>query len=180
MKEATKLRDKGFLPDVLGLKNSHSYHIIKVQQVELDNGELEYLMFIRNPTGNIYLKDHEVTKLKWNPRDDETWTPKTRKQCNYYTTKADYELAIKRSKMARKAFKAGKVDPMTKIRRETRKKTMRESKLRKKEQNIALMKTDMLSAHSGSRVSLKKEKKDEDFAKMRTDFLSVNSGSRGS
>ena len=63
MKEAIKNKDKGYLPDELGLKNSHSYHIIKIEEVELDSGDLEYLLFVRNPTGNIYLKDNEVPKL---------------------------------------------------------------------------------------------------------------------
>lgn len=116
MKDAIKDKEKFYLPDKLGLKNCHSYHIIKIQEVELDNGDLEYLLFIRNPTGNIYLKDNEVSKLKWNPRDEESWTPKVRKQCNYYTTLRDYVEALKRAKVARKAFKAQKKDPYSKER----------------------------------------------------------------
>lgn len=44
---------KGALRKV-GLKNVHSYTVIDVREVLLDNGEIEYLLFLRNPAGNFY------------------------------------------------------------------------------------------------------------------------------
>lgn len=78
---------------------------------------------MRNPTGNIYLKDSEVWRGKWGPRDDENWKPHIRKQCNYNTTKAIYEATMVKAKKNRKRLKHGKVDPNTiekKIEREER------------------------------------------------------------
>jgi len=40
-----------------GLKNIHSYSVIDVREVILDSGERENLVFLRNPTGNFFLKD---------------------------------------------------------------------------------------------------------------------------
>ena len=59
MKQATKEAPLGVLAQI-GLKNCHSYTVIDVKEVVLDNGELEYLLFLRNPTGNFYNKDSEV------------------------------------------------------------------------------------------------------------------------
>ena len=77
MKKFTKNAPKGNIKSV-GLKNCHSYTVIDVREVVLDNGELEYLLFLRNPTGNFYLKDNEVWNGDWSPLSDK-WTPKIRK-----------------------------------------------------------------------------------------------------
>jgi len=61
----------------MGLKNQHCYTIIDVREVTLDNGDLEYLLFLRNPTGNFFLKDHEIWKGDWGPLSDK-WTDKVR------------------------------------------------------------------------------------------------------
>ena len=84
MKKSTKNAPKGVLKRV-GLKNCHSYTLLDVREVVLDNGELEYLLFLRNPTGNFYLKEDEVWKGDWGPLSDK-WTPKVRKQVNYFLT----------------------------------------------------------------------------------------------
>lgn len=81
MKSATKDAPKGVLRNV-GLKNCHSYTIIDAREVVLDNGELEYLVFLRNPTGNFYIKDHEVWSGDWGPLSSK-WTKKVRKQLGY-------------------------------------------------------------------------------------------------
>lgn len=64
----------------VGLKNQHSYTVLDVREVILANGELEYLVFLRNPTGNFFMKDSEVWKGDWGP-DSEKWdqNPKLRK-----------------------------------------------------------------------------------------------------
>ena len=38
----------------------HTYTILDVKEVTLDSGDLEYLIFLRNPAGNFYFKDYEV------------------------------------------------------------------------------------------------------------------------
>jgi len=77
MKSQTKDAPKGVLRKV-GLKNCHSYTIIDAREVVLDSGELEYLVFIRNPTGNFYIKDDEVWNGDWGPLSSK-WTNKVRK-----------------------------------------------------------------------------------------------------
>lgn len=77
MKKSTKDAPKGVLKTI-GLKNFHSYTVLDVREVVLDNGELEYLVFLRNPTGNFYLKDDEVWKGDWGPTS-KRWTDKVRK-----------------------------------------------------------------------------------------------------
>ena len=62
----------------MGLKNEHSYTVIDVKEVVLDNKEIEYLLFLRNPAGNFYQKDDEVWRGDWGPLSSN-WTPKTRK-----------------------------------------------------------------------------------------------------
>jgi hypothetical protein len=84
LKKATKDAPVGILKGV-GLKNCHSYTVIEVREITLDNGQVEYLLLLRNPTGNIYLKDDEVWKGDFCPSSN-AWTPKTRSQCNYYVT----------------------------------------------------------------------------------------------
>ena len=53
MKKITRDAEMGVLKDV-GLKNQHSYNVIDVREVVLDNSEVEYLLFIRNPAGNFF------------------------------------------------------------------------------------------------------------------------------
>jgi hypothetical protein len=77
MRPATRDAPLGVLKEV-GLKNQHSYTILDVREVVLDNGELEYLVFILNPTGNFYLKTDEIWKGDWSPLSSK-WTPKVRK-----------------------------------------------------------------------------------------------------
>jgi len=62
----------------MGLKNEHSYTVIDVKEIVLDNNEIEYLLFLRNPAGNFYQKDDEVWKGDWGPHSLK-WTAKTRK-----------------------------------------------------------------------------------------------------
>lgn len=78
MKNGIKDTPLKFLKD-LGLKNIHSYSLIDVREVTLANGDLEYLIFMRNPTGNFFLKDYEVWKGDWGPLS-EKWNenPKVR------------------------------------------------------------------------------------------------------
>ena len=68
--------------ETVGLKNCHSYTVIDVREIVLDNGEMEYMVFVRNPTGNYYNKDHEVWRGDWGPTSDK-WTTKTRKQLSF-------------------------------------------------------------------------------------------------
>jgi len=77
MKKAIKDEPLGILKN-LGLKNCHSYTVLQVKEITLDNGNLEYIIMLRNPTGNIYLKDDEVWKGDWSPLS-EKWTQKTRR-----------------------------------------------------------------------------------------------------
>ena len=77
MKKKLKDAPKGVLKEI-GLKNCHSYTVIDVKEVVLDNGELEYLVFLRNPTGNFFCKEDEVWKGDWSPLSDK-WTTKVRK-----------------------------------------------------------------------------------------------------
>ena len=76
----------------MGLKNVHSYTIIDTREVTLDNGDIEYMVFLRNPTGNIFLKKDEVWNGAWSAMSKE-WNPRTRKQLNYYVTEADIARA---------------------------------------------------------------------------------------
>lgn len=46
----------------IGIKNCHSYTIIDVREIITDNDEIELMVFLRNPTGNFFLKDDEVWK----------------------------------------------------------------------------------------------------------------------
>lgn len=78
MKKDLKDASLGHLKEI-GLKNMHSYTLIDVREVTLANNEIEYLLFIRNPTGNFFLKDYEVWKGDWGPLS-EKWNenPKIR------------------------------------------------------------------------------------------------------
>jgi hypothetical protein len=87
MKKETKDASFSILKDI-GLKNQHSYTILEVKELILDDNKVEYLVFLRNPTGNIYCKDDEVWKGDWSPLSTK-WTPKTRKQCNYWVTEEE-------------------------------------------------------------------------------------------
>jgi len=91
MKKATKDAPIGVLKGV-GIKNCHSYTLIDVKEIVLDNGEIDYLILMRNPTGNIYLKEDEVWKGDYGP-SSQKWTPKIRAQCNYYVTEDDLKRA---------------------------------------------------------------------------------------
>jgi hypothetical protein len=76
MKESIKNLPLGTLREV-GLINCHSYTIIDVREVLLENGDLEYLAFIRNPTGNIFNKRSEIWNGDYSPTST-LWTPKVR------------------------------------------------------------------------------------------------------
>lgn len=102
MKKDSRLAKMGFLKDI-GLINQHSYTIIDVKELVLDNGDIEYMLFLRNPAGNFWLKDDEVSKLDWGPRSAK-WTPKTRKQCNYYPTEEQMQKAKEKGLNALKKF----------------------------------------------------------------------------
>jgi hypothetical protein len=91
MKKSTKDAPLGCLKAV-GLKNCHSYTVIDVREVILDTGELEYLLFLRNPTGNFYNKDGEIWSGDWGPKSSK-WTNKVRKQLDYFVTEKDMEKA---------------------------------------------------------------------------------------
>lgn len=96
----------------------HSYTVIDTREVTLDNGDLEYLLFLRNPTGNFFLKDYEVWKGDWGPFSDK-WTDKVRNQLNYRVTKESMEKAkAKQLKYLRrwaKSFKKPKRKQLNKI-----------------------------------------------------------------
>lgn len=106
MKKTTLEAPVGVLREV-GLKNQHSYTVLDVREVVLDNGELEYLVFLMNPTGNFYFKDDEIWKGDWGPRSSK-WTAKVRKQLNYYITEEDLDRAREESKANLKGSRAGK------------------------------------------------------------------------
>ena len=59
----------------------------------MDNGDIEYMIFLRNPTGNFYCKDYEVWQGDWGPAS-KLWTKKTRKQLNYYVTPEEMKKAF--------------------------------------------------------------------------------------
>ena len=61
MKKELDAAPMGVLKE-LGLKNTHSYTVIDVKEIILDDGQLEYMVFLRNPTGNFFMKDDEVWK----------------------------------------------------------------------------------------------------------------------
>ena len=92
MKKVTREAPIGFLQD-LGLKNCHSYTIIDVREVLLENGDIEYMVFLRNPTGNIYNKKKEIWNGDYSPMS-EKWTPKVRKQLNYWVTPFEMDKAM--------------------------------------------------------------------------------------
>ena len=87
MKKELLNADLGYLKDKVGLKNMHSYTLLDVREVTLANNEIEYLIFLRNPTGNFFLKDYEVWKGDWGPLS-EKWNenPKVRELLNYTVT----------------------------------------------------------------------------------------------
>ena len=77
------------------------------------------MVFLRNPTGNIYLKDSEVWKGDWSPLSDK-WSSRTRKQLNYYVSEAEIKENKKKAKHARKMFKMNQIDPETAKKQEER------------------------------------------------------------
>ena len=109
MKAATKNAPVGVLKGV-GLKNCHSYTLIDVKEVVLVNGDIDYLILMRNPTGNIYLKEDEVWKGDYGPSSHK-WTPKLRQQCNYYVTEDDLKRAKHEMRQQMRAYKLGQIDP---------------------------------------------------------------------
>lgn len=64
--------------------------MIDVREVVLANNELEYLVFLSNPTGNFFMRDTEIWKGDWGPKSDK-WdqNPKLRKQLNYEITQKE-------------------------------------------------------------------------------------------
>jgi len=72
-----------------------------VREVLLDTGALEYMVFLRNPTGNIFNKLNEVWRGDYGPSSDK-WTPKVRDQCNYFVTTDQLKQAFKEGKEALK------------------------------------------------------------------------------
>ena len=109
MKPYLKDLPKGSLKQV-GIKNQHSYTIIDVREVVLDTGEIEYLLFIRNPAGNFYQRDEEIWKGDWSPLSSK-WTDKIRKQCNYWLTEEEVEEAKKRGKQELRDFNRKPKEP---------------------------------------------------------------------
>jgi len=108
MSNVIKKKPAGYLKSV-GLKNIHSYTLVDVREITLDSGDIEYLLFLRNPTGNIFLKKEEVWNGDWSPMSP-LWTPRTRKQLNYHVTENDIKRARNQMKEAKEAFKRGEVD----------------------------------------------------------------------
>ena len=108
MKESLKKEPKGFIQSK-GLKNCHSYTVIDVREVLLETGDLEYMVFVRNPTGNIYNKKNEIWNGDYSPMSDK-WTPKVRAQCNYWVTEAQIKqaLAAGRIELSKNGGKVGK------------------------------------------------------------------------
>ena len=96
MKSELANKDAGILKTV-GLKNCHAYVVLSVHEVILDNGELEYLLHLRNPTGNIYCKADEVWKGDWSPLSPK-WTNKVRKQVNYMITEEEIGDELKKAR----------------------------------------------------------------------------------
>ena len=82
----------------IGLKNQHSYTVIDVQEVVMDNGELEYLLFLRNPTGNFFNKESEVWNGDWSQTSSK-WTPKLREQCQYWVTEETMAAAKEKARV---------------------------------------------------------------------------------
>ena len=72
--------------------------MIDVHEVVLDNGELEYLLFLRNPTGNFFNKDAEVWQGDWS-RTSSKWTPKLREQCQYWVTEESMTKAKEKARL---------------------------------------------------------------------------------
>ena len=61
----------------LGIKNCHSYSVLDVKEVILDTGEIEFMVFLRNPTGNFFLKEGDVWKGDYSALSSK-WTDKLR------------------------------------------------------------------------------------------------------
>ena len=104
MKKATLEAPLGVLREI-GLKNQHSYTVVDVREVVLDNGELEYMVFLLNPTGNFYFKVDEVWQGDWGPMSSK-WSTKVRKQCSYWTTEEDLMKAQEEGKKALQGSRA--------------------------------------------------------------------------
>ena len=64
----------------------------------LDDGSIEHLLFLRNPTGNIFNKKNEIWNGDYGPWSDK-WTPKVRKQCNYWVTPDQIKEAMARGRI---------------------------------------------------------------------------------
>ena len=124
MKKETKDKPQGYLKE-LGLKNCHSYTIIDVREITLDNSDIEYLLFLRNPTGNLYNKDDEVWKGDWSPLSDK-WTPRTRRQCNYHVTEKLILEAKARGRAELRAFKTEANQPKRAAKKKKKKKPVSE------------------------------------------------------
>ena len=76
----------------------------------LANGELEYLVFLSNPTGNFFMRDNEVWKGDWGPKS-EKWdlNPKLRALLSYEITEKEIQkFRRKQIKMIKKFAKAKK------------------------------------------------------------------------
>ena len=91
----------------VGIKNQHSYTVIDVREIITDNDEIELMVFLRNPTGNFFLKDDEVWKGEYSQLS-EKWTDNIREQLNYHVTEEDIKKAKqKHMKILRKWVKKG-------------------------------------------------------------------------
>ena len=65
------------------------------------------MVFLRNPTGNFFLKDDEVWKGEYSQLS-EKWTDNIREQLNYHVTEEDIKKAKqKHMKILRKWVKKG-------------------------------------------------------------------------
>lgn len=85
-----------------------------MREISLDNNDIEYLLFLRNPTGNLYNKDDEVWQGDWSPLSSK-WTPRTRRQCNYYVTEKKILEAKQRGRAELRAFKTEANKPSVKM-----------------------------------------------------------------
>ena len=107
---------KGSLKSV-GIKNQHSYTVIDVREIVLATGEIDYLMFLRNPAGNFYQRDDEIWNGDWSPLSDK-WTDAIRKQVDYWLTEEEILEAKKRGRAELREFnKKPKVAKIKKVKK---------------------------------------------------------------
>lgn len=79
----------------IGIKNCHSYTVLDVKEVILDSDEIEFMIFLRNPTGNFFLKEGDVWKGDYSALSAK-WTDKLRDSLGYYVNEEDIKKARKK------------------------------------------------------------------------------------